>query len=123
VAQKTGFRGYSAKRVADVETNIALGSRYLKFVLDGTGHPVLALAAYNAGPNRARRWVPEQPMEAAVFIESIPYGETRDYVRSVMANSVYYALLLEGRSTSLKARMGTVPGRQNGEALPTLQLP
>jgi soluble lytic murein transglycosylase len=123
VAQKTGYRGYNAKRVADVETNIALGSRYLKFVLDGTGHPVLALAAYNAGPNRARRWVPPQPMEAAVFIETIPYGETRDYVRSVMANSVYYALLLEGRSTSLKARMGTVPGRQNGEALPLLELP
>jgi soluble lytic murein transglycosylase len=123
VAQKTGYRGYSAKRVADVETNIALGSRYLRFVLDGTGHPVLALAAYNAGPNRARRWVPPQAMEAAVFIESIPYNETRDYVRSVMANSVYYALVLEGRGTSLKARMGTVPGRQNGEAPLPQELP
>jgi soluble lytic murein transglycosylase len=115
VAQKTGYRGYSAKRVADVETNIALGTRYLKFALDGTGHPVLASAAYNAGPNRARRWMPSRPMEAAVFVETIPFGETRDYVKSVMANAVHYALLLEGRSTSLKQRMGTVPGRQNGE--------
>ena len=57
VAQKIGYRGYSAKRVTDVDTNITLGTRYLKFVLDGTGHPVLASAAYNAGPNRARRWV------------------------------------------------------------------
>jgi soluble lytic murein transglycosylase len=123
VAQKTGYRGYSAKRVADVETNIALGTRYLKFVLDGTGHPVLASTAYNAGPNRARRWVAPRPMEAAVFIESIPFNETRDYVRSVMANAVYYALLLEGRSTSLKARIGTIPGRQNGDESSLLELP
>lgn len=123
VARKTGYRGYSPKRVADVETNIALGSRYLKLVLDGTGHPVLALAAYNAGPNRARRWIPPQPMEAAIFIESIPYNETRDYVRSIMANTVYYALVLEGRGTSLKARMGMVPGRQNGEPASLLELP
>jgi soluble lytic murein transglycosylase len=115
VAQKTGYRGYSAKRVADVETNIALGTRYLKFALDGTGHPVLASAAYNAGPNRARRWMPSRPMEAAVFVETIPFNETRDYVKSVMANAVLYALLLEGRSTSLKQRMGSVPGRQNGD--------
>jgi soluble lytic murein transglycosylase len=123
VAQRTGYRGYNAKRVADVETNIALGSRYLKFVLDGTGHPVLALAAYNAGPTRARRWMPPRPMEAAVFIETIPYGETRDYVRSVMANSLHYALLLENRSTTLKARMGLVPGRRNGDDASVEELP
>jgi soluble lytic murein transglycosylase len=123
VAQKTGHRGYSVRRVADVETNIALGSRYLKLVLDGTGHPVLALAAYNAGPARARRWMSPRPMEAAVFIETIPFSETRDYVRSVMANSLYYALILEGRSTSLKARMGQVPGRQNGDDAGLVELP
>jgi soluble lytic murein transglycosylase len=123
VAQKTGYRGYSAKRVADVETNIALGTRYLKFVLDAMGHTVLASAAYNAGPNRARRWIPPRPMEAAVFIESIPYGETREYVKRVMANTVHYALLLEGRSTSLKQRMGSVPGRQNGEEPLLVELP
>jgi soluble lytic murein transglycosylase len=123
VAQKTGYRGYSAKRVADVETNIALGTRYLKFVLDGTGHPVLASAAYNAGPNRARRWMPPRPMEAAVFIESIPFSETREYVKRVMANAVHYALLLEGRSTSLKQRMGSVPGRQNGGEPLLMELP
>ena len=123
VAQKTGYRGYNAKRVADVETNIALGTRYLKFVLDGTGHPVLASAAYNAGPNRARRWIPPRPMEAAIFIESIPFNETREYVKRVMANAVHYALLIEGGSTSLKQRMGTIPGRQNGEQPSLVELP
>jgi soluble lytic murein transglycosylase len=123
VARKTGYRGYNARRVGDVETNIALGTRYLKFVLDGTGHPVLALASYNAGPNRARRWMPPQSMEAAVYIESIPFNETREYVKNVMANAVHYALLLEGRSTSLKQRMGSVPGRQNGDEPRLRELP
>jgi len=116
VAQKIGYRGYSAKRVAEVDTNITLGTRYLKFVLDGTGHPVLASAAYNAGPNRARRWVAPRTMEAAVFIETIPYGETREYVKRVMANTVHYALLYEGRSVPLKERMGVIPGRAGDEA-------
>ncbi len=111
MAQKIGYRGYSARRVAEVEPNITLGTRYLKFVLDGTGHPLLASAAYNAGPNRARRWMPAHSIEGAVFVESIPYNETREYVKRVMANTVHYALLLEGRSAPLKQRMGMVPGR------------
>ncbi len=115
VAQKIGYRGYSAKRVAEVDINVTLGTRYLKFVLDGTGHPLLASAAYNAGPTRARRWIPARPMEGAIFVESIPYNETREYVKRVMANTVHYALLLEGRSVSLKQRMGVVPGR-SGDA-------
>jgi soluble lytic murein transglycosylase len=116
VAQKIGYRGYSAKRVAEVDTNIMLGTRYLKFVLDGTGHPVLASAAYNAGPNRARRWVAPRTMEAAVFVETIPYGETREYVKRVLANTVHYALLYEGSSVPLKQRMGVIPGRAGDEA-------
>jgi soluble lytic murein transglycosylase len=115
VAQKIGYRGYSAKRAAEVEPNITLGTRYLKFVLDATGHPLLASAAYNAGPNRARRWIPARAMEGAVFVETIPYNETREYVKRVMANTVHYALLLEGGSASLKQRMGVVPGRSADE--------
>lgn len=115
VAQKIGYRGYTAKHVADVDTNITLGTRYLKFVLDGTGHPVLASAAYNAGPNRARRWIGARAMEGAVFVETIPYGETREYVKRVLANTVHYALLLEGRSVPLKQRMGMIPGRAGDE--------
>ncbi len=122
VAQKIGYRGYSAKRAADVDTNITLGTRYLKFVLDATGHPLLACAAYNAGPNRARRWIPHHTIEGAIFVETIPYGETREYVKRVMANTVHYALLLEGRSLSLKQRMGVVPGL-SGDAPLTEEIP
>ena len=120
VAQKIGYRGYTAKRVTDIDTNITLGTRYLKFVLDSTGHPLLASSAYNAGPTRARRWTPERAMEGAIFVESIPFGETREYVKRVMANTVHYALLLEGRSTPLKQRMGMVPGR-SGALMPQVE--
>jgi soluble lytic murein transglycosylase len=112
MAQRIGYKGYSPKRVTDVQTNITLGSRYLQHMLERTGHPVLASTAYNAGLNRARRWVPERALEGAVFIESIPYDETREYVKRVMANTVHYALLLEGGSMPLSQRLGWIGARE-----------
>jgi soluble lytic murein transglycosylase len=56
-------------------------------------------------------------MEAAVFIETIPFSETREYVKRVMANTVHYALLLEGRNISLKQRMGIIAGRASVDKL------
>ncbi len=56
VAKRSGFSIFSMDRVAEVPVNVALGTNYLKMVLDDLGHPVLASAAYNAGPGRARRW-------------------------------------------------------------------
>lgn len=116
VAQRIGYKGYSAKRVVEVETNVTLGARYLQHMLERTGHPVLASTAYNAGPSRALRWQPAQPLEGAIFIESIPFDETREYVKRVMANTVHYALLLEGRSAPLKQRLGTIAPRGGGAA-------
>jgi soluble lytic murein transglycosylase len=74
------------------------------------GSQVLATAAYNAGPGRLRSWRSAlvKPMDATVFIESIPYVETRTYVKNVMTNATYYAALFEGKPQSLKARLGTV---------------
>jgi soluble lytic murein transglycosylase len=121
MARRIGYKNYSPKRVAEVETNVTLGARYLQHVLERTGHPVLASTAYNAGPNRALRWQPARPLEGAIFIESIPFDETREYVKRVMANTVHYALLLEGRSAPLKRRLGTIAGRGGagaGEAFP-----
>jgi soluble lytic murein transglycosylase len=112
VARRSRTKGYSARRVAEVEMNVTLGSRYLQHMLERTGHPVLASTAYNAGLNRARRWQPERTVEGAVFIESIPFDETREYVKRVMANTVHYALLLEGRSVPLKQRLGVITGRE-----------
>src|SRR6185436_11576895 len=90
IASRTGMRNYRAKSVTEVQTNVQLGTSYLKLVLDQLGHPVLASAAYNAGPGRAKRWRdPEKSLEGAIYAETIPFGETRRYVKKVMANSVF----------------------------------
>ena len=118
VARKIGLRGCcKGQDVNDVKTNVSLGTGYLKMVLDELGHPVLASAAYNAGPGRARRWRDARPLEGAIYAESIPFNETRDYVKKVMANSVFYAALLQKKATPLKARLGTIAPRKSGEAV------
>jgi soluble lytic murein transglycosylase len=105
-----------------MDTNVALGTQYLKMVLVSfDGHPVLASAAYNAGPGRARRWRDAKPIEGAIYAETIPFTETRDYVKKVMSNTMYYATLFEGKPQSLKSRLGVVlPG---GAALADNELP
>jgi soluble lytic murein transglycosylase len=109
VARKVGMKEFSVGQINDMDTNVALGTHYLKLVLDSfDGHPVLASAAYNAGPGRARRWRDSKPIEGAIYAETIPFSETRDYVKKVMSNTLYYATLFEERPQSLKARLGTI---------------
>jgi len=114
VAKKIGLTDFVQGALADVHTNILLGTNYLNMVLGNMdGSQVLATAAYNAGPGRLRTWraALTKPMEGAVFIESIPFFETRVYVKNVMSNATYYAALFEGRPQSLKARIGTITPR------------
>jgi len=113
VAKKAGMTDFQPARVADVQTNVTLGARYLRMVLDDLGHPVMASAGYNAGPGRARRWRDVKPMEGAIYAETIPFSETRDYVKKVMSNTMLYALVLEGKSVPLKTRLGTMPARMS----------
>ena len=114
--------GRQKNRLDDTETNLLLGTSYMRLVMDSLDqHPVLASAAYNAGPGRARKWRAEIPLEGAIYAETIPFSETRDYVKKVMSNAVYYALLFEGKPQSLKTRLGTVGARTElvrGEDLP-----
>jgi len=115
VASKIGLRKFRPKDVHEIQTNVGLGTRYMKMVLDQLGHPVLASAAYNAGPARARRWRDSKPLEGAIYAETIPFAETRDYVKKVIANSVFYSALLYKTPTPIKARLGTIPARAAGE--------
>jgi soluble lytic murein transglycosylase len=115
IAKKIGLRGFRPRSVVEVNTNVTLGTGYLRMVLDQLGSPVLASAAYNAGPARARRWRDAKPLEGAIYVETIPFNETRDYVKKVMANAVFYADLLEKRASALKARLGTIAARDAGE--------
>ncbi|MHB1060377.1 MAG: transglycosylase SLT domain-containing protein [Thiobacillus sp.] len=112
IAQRLGIKGFHPREMQDPAKNIQFGAYYLKHVqtsLDGSA--VLATAAYNAGPGRAQRWRDIRPMEAAVYIESIPFAETRDYVKKVMSNAIYYAARFGQPSVLLTDRLGTVPPR------------
>ncbi len=109
VAKRIGLGRLRPAQVGEVDTNIQLGSHYLKIVLaDLDEHPLLASAAYNAGPGRARQWCGDKPFEGAIYAETIPFDETRDYVKKVMGNATWYAGLLGGKIRSLKQRLGTI---------------
>lgn len=121
VAEKIGLADYGHGMLNDIRTNIILGTNYLNMVLaNAEGSQVLATAAYNAGPARVRSWRNQlsAPMEGAIFVETIPYDETRNYVRNVMSNATNYAALFEKRPQSLKARLGTITPHANGIGLP-----
>jgi soluble lytic murein transglycosylase len=112
VAKKIGLRDYSHSQVNNTEINVLLGTSYMRLVMENLdNHPVLASAAYNAGPGRAKKWRADRPLEGAIYAETIPFSETRDYVKKVMSNSVYYSVLFTGQPDSLKKRLGTVAPR------------
>lgn len=112
VAKRMGMKSYRQGMAEEIETNLTMGMYYLKYVssrLDGP--PVLASAAYNAGPSRAQRWRDLKPLEGAVYAETIPLTETREYVKKVMSNTEYYAGLLGQPWRSMGQRLGMVPGK------------
>ena len=118
VARKIKMRDYQKLDLHDPHVNITLGTHYLKMMQEKCqGSQVLASAAYNAGPNRLRAWwnTVTKPMEGAIFIETLPYSETRHYVQNVMTNATLYAALFENRSQSLKARLGTIKPREKND--------
>ena len=124
-AKKVGL-DFRAENITDPAVNLQLGSAYLKRVLDEFGASLpMAAAAYNAGPGRPRKWREGGgTLEPAVWAESIPFNETRDYVKKVLANSVYYAALLGAQNPTLKARLGPPIGpREPSAAVPDKDLP
>ncbi|WP_374666335.1 transglycosylase SLT domain-containing protein [Ramlibacter sp.] len=123
-AKRIGLNGFTIDQLNDRDTNIAIGTGYLKLVLDDfTGSMPLAAAAYNAGPGRPRNWRNGPPMEAAAWAETIPFNETRDYVKKVLANTTVYAAMLTGQPQSLKARLGTVGPRDTAAPEPNRDIP
>ncbi|MBN2439357.1 MAG: lytic transglycosylase domain-containing protein [Deltaproteobacteria bacterium] len=108
-AKKIGMKNFHPSHLGRPEVNAALGAFYLRQMLDGFGgNAALAVAAYNAGPIRANRWRDAKPLEGAIYVETIPFSETRQFVKKVMANAVYYDALTGGEQYTLKSRLGTV---------------
>jgi soluble lytic murein transglycosylase len=121
IAKKLGLKNYRQSLIHQVDTNLRLGTYYMKTVLSWfDDSPVLASAAYNAGPGRARLWRGDQPLEGAIYAETIPFDETRDYVKKVMSNTMYYASQFEASARPLKQRLGVIAGKtaDNQQAIP-----
>jgi soluble lytic murein transglycosylase len=114
-ARHIGLNTYTPNQINDRETNILLGTAYLKRALDDFGGSMaLAAAAYNAGPGRPRSWRDGPVLEGAIWAENVPFAETRDYVKKVLSNATVYAALLTGQAQSLRERLGTVGPREAG---------
>jgi soluble lytic murein transglycosylase len=110
VAKKIGLNDFRVDTLSEVNTNLMIGCNYLNMVLnDLDGSWGLASAAYNAGPSRPKQWrqTLKHPVDGAIFAETIPFNETRNYVKNVLSNSIYYANLT-GKSQSLKEKLGNV---------------
>ena len=111
VARGLGLPWNGADSLYDPETNIVLGSAYLRQLLDKYGKPYQTIAAYNAGPAPVARWSSQRPaMDPDFWIETISYKETRDYVARVLAFSTLYDWRLNGDAVRLTDRMNGVAG-------------
>ena len=124
-ARKLGLP-FQSEQVTDIDTNLRLGTTYLKLVLDDfAGSQPLAAAAYNAGPNRPRRWREGPVLDTVAWAENIPFNETRDYVKKVLANATIYDHLLGNAAPRpLAQRLGPRIGpREAGAAAADANLP
>ncbi|MEZ2720296.1 transglycosylase SLT domain-containing protein [Paenalcaligenes hominis] len=115
-ANKIGMTNFKPSMVNEFETNTILGTNYLNMVLGQLdGSEVLASAGYNAGPKRPLNWRSrlQGPVEGAIFAETIPFTETRLYVKNVLSNATYYSMVFSGQPQSLKQRLGTISPQSN----------
>ena len=99
--------------ILNVDKNIRLGTAHLKRVLDiNKGHHVLATASYNAGVQRVKSWLPKsQHLPADIWIETIPFRETRKYVKRVMSTMAVFEKHLQQPVTPMLKRLDTIKPR------------
>lgn len=116
IARQLGLGKNAHAGVGKPETNIRFGTYYLKHIFDSLDQsPVLATAGYNAGPGRARRWQADSALEGAIYVESIPFFETREYVKKVLTNAMFYRNRFGGVSQTLKDRLGVIRPRSGAQ--------
>ncbi len=113
VARHLDMKAPTRNALLQPEINVQLGSKYLRSMLDRyDNQQVLATASYNAGPHRVKRWLPTGAnMPADIWVDTIPYDETRKYVRRVMAYSTVYQWKMAQTTTRLQSRMPPVPAK------------
>ena len=109
VARSLGMKSPRKSDILSIENNIRLGTHYLKTVMNRFDNNVaLAAAAYNAGPGNVKRWLPKNTtMSADLWVETVPFKETRNYVQAVLAYSTVFDKSL-GKNTLMSSRMGDI---------------
>ena len=123
-ARKIGLVNFTPGMINDRDTNITIGTSYLKLALDDfEGSMALAAAGYNAGPGRPRNWRNGPTLDAAIWAENVPFTETRDYVKKVLSNTTNYAAIITGQPQSLRDRLGTVGPRPASDPETMTDLP
>jgi soluble lytic murein transglycosylase len=110
LATNLGLVLESSDALLDPQTNLTLGSAYLSRLLKRfNGSEPLATAAYNAGIKHVQSWLPEHgSLPGDAWVDSIPYWETRGYVRRVMSEAVIFDWRLHPQTEKLSARLGEV---------------
>ncbi len=110
VAQRGGLPLPSREDLLRPEVNIALGARYLRDLQRNyRDRFIVTLAAYNAGPNRIPAWLPREPVDAEIWIESIPFNETRAYVQRALSNLVILGWRGSGEPTPVRPLLAPLP--------------
>ena len=106
-----------ALNLTNPQKNLQVGTVYLKRLMKKFKSIPLSLAAYNAGPSRAKKWLKDrvggQNLSSAMFVESIPYKETREYVKTVMLGASFYSIILgknkmQNQSTNFGELLGNL---------------
>lgn len=108
-ARELKIRLPSTHSLLQTDTNIRIGSAYLRRMLDRfQDNPTLAVAAYNAGPHRVDRWLPDEPQAATIWSETIPFTETRKYVNRVLAYAAVFEWRMQQPVTPLSQRLAEI---------------
>lgn len=113
IGRQMGMQVVAKEDILQPDLNVKLGSTYLRDMLKRfSGNYAQATAAYNAGPGRIPKWAPSQTLAADQWIESIPFDETRKYVRAVMAyTTVYDHKLNKDQGLRLSMRLQPIPAK------------
>ncbi len=113
IAKSLNFTYRKKRELLDVNTNMRFGTHYLQFLLRRLNqHRTLATAAYNAGPHRVKTWLPrEKAMPGELWVETVPFRETRRYLTRILAYTAIYENRMGGEPTPLSEILGTVPSR------------
>ena len=118
VARRNGWPRPSLEDLYQPETNLRLGAAYLREQRENFGGRfVLVLGAYNAGPGAVKRWLPSAPLETDVWVENVPYNETRAYIQRIIWHSTVFGWQASGKPqrisrwlTPISADLSPLPG-------------